>query len=320
MKQVFPYKTLFGDIKLEVVSVAVDGDSLPYTRISTGDRVVALHDIGRDRWEVATLGLNASVPREKGPWEDIRCMAVLAESATNARRTVALTKVGQDTWTGSIDLVRSRHVHRATLSLAVVATVDGIPGRVIKSTEENWYADLDAVTPRRRQQVEIERIDFQDGPKEWLRPYQDAPWIVDTTDAAPKVYLNTSAIPELIEVLYAKGGTPEERALRDTTSAHIAQDAWVAMFESAISSLEVDEGTPLLPNDWRKNVIKSMLPSVFPGRTFSDALYEVHKRRQDGYGWSELQTGIHYAAAKRSRVTRRLTDAVRSVKAERDSR
>ncbi|RSM83416.1 hypothetical protein DL991_03090 [Amycolatopsis sp. WAC 01375] len=320
MKQVFPYKTLFGDVELEVTSVAVDGDELPYTRISTTDRVVALHSIGRDRWEIATLGLRATTPQEQGPWEDVRCVAVLTESATNARRAVPLTKIGEGSWTGSIDFVRSKHVHRATLSLAIVATVDGVPGRIIGSTEKNWYADLHAATPRRRQQVEIEKIDFQNGPQEWLRQYQDAPWIIDTTGTTPKVYLNTSAIPELIEVLYAKGATPEERALRDTTSAHIAHDAWVAMFESAISSLEVDEGTPLLPDDWRKNVIQSMLPNVLPGRTFSDALYEVHKRQQDGYGWSELQTGIHYAAAKRSRVTRRLTDAVRTVKAERGTR
>ncbi|WP_086843724.1 hypothetical protein [Amycolatopsis kentuckyensis] len=317
MKPVFPYQTLSGDADLEVVAVTMDGRDLPYSRISKGERTVALHEAGRAEWDVARLQLKAGLRDEEfedGPWSEITCLAILSERATNARSTARLTPGRDGYWHGAIELVHDRHTDRATLALAVVGQVDGMPGRIIGAADKNWYIDLKSVTPRRQREVNIRQVDFREGPEEWLRPFKDSLWVVETAGDVPTVYLNTTGVEGLLEMINGTGGSPMEKLLRETTSSQIAQDAWTAMFNSAISELDLDEdGTPIMPGGWRESVLRMMLPDVLPGRQLTDALFDINDRRASGSGWPELQTSIHFAAGKRSQVTKKLTAAVRSV-------
>ncbi|MFI8997908.1 hypothetical protein [Streptomyces sp. NPDC053542] len=317
MKSVFPYPTVFGDIDLEVASVTVDDTPLPYAQVSTTERTVALHRAGREHWALATLHLKAHLPESElseGPWTDVTCVAVLTEKATNARTTAGLTRSPAGDWRGTIDLFHHHHLRRATLTLHVVGSVGGTPGRLIGSAEQEWYVDLRESAPVRRREIEIVEVDFRDGPHDWLRPFQDSPWIVETSADIPTVYLNTTAVEGLLEVLQAKGGSTAERMLRDMTASQVAQDAWTAMFQTAISDLDVDEdGTPVMPTGWREAVVRMMLPDVLPGRELTDALYEINERRTKGFGWSQLQTAIQYAAGRRSRISKKLTNAVRTI-------
>ncbi|MEI8410596.1 MULTISPECIES: hypothetical protein [unclassified Kribbella] len=317
MIPVYSYPTLFGDIDLEVLSVTVDGADLPYNKISKVERTVALDQSGRTGWQVATLQVRASIPNEEiagGPWRDLTCLSILAEKATNMRSTVRLDGAGDSRWCGAIDLIRANHLHRATLSLGVVATVGDVAGRLIGSTRQDWYVDLRSSKPVRQRAIEIEQVDFVEGPHEWLRPFKGAAWIVDTTGDIPTVYLNTRGVEGLIDLLNGgRGGAPAERLLREVAASQIAQDAWIAMFHTAIADLDSDEdGTPLLPTGWRGAVLRMMLPDVLPGRQVNDALFEVNERRTKGLGWSGLQTSIHYAAGRRSQINRKLTNAVRT--------
>lgn len=316
MKSAYPYPTLFGDISAEVASVSVDGADLPYSCISRPEQTVALHLAGRERWSQATLRLEAGLPEQElaeGPWSGVRCVAVLSEKATNARTATELTHSADGRWRGSIELARSFFRTRATLILMAVGTVEGVPGRIIGTTARPWYIDLMAAVPVRQHEININEIDFRSGELEWLRPYADSPWIVETAGEQPTVHLNTGAIEGLVDVLHGKGGPIAERMLAEMTASQIAQDAWIALFHAAASGLETDEdGTPVMPEGWRESVLRMMLPDVLPGRSLGDALHEIDQRRQ-GVGWAELQTNIQYAAGKRSRIARKLTDAVRSV-------
>ncbi|WP_137989121.1 hypothetical protein [Streptomyces vilmorinianum] len=318
MKSVYPYTTLFGDIDLDVLAITVDGTSpLPYSNVSKSERTVALHQSGRENWEYCTIRLQASLPEAEiadGEWTDLVCLAALTEKATNARTTARLRRSADGVWSGTIDLYRNRHLNRATLGLSVVATVGGVEGRVIGTTEQDWYLDLKGATPVRQREIEIVEVDFREGPEEWLRPYKDSPWIVETTGDVPTVYLNSGSVDGLIEMLGGSGGTPAEKLLRDMTSSQIAQDAWTAMFHTAVSDLDADEdGTPVMPTGWREAVLRMMLPDVLPGRQLTDALHDIEERRTKGFGWSELQTTIQYAAGKRSQIAKKLTSAVRAV-------
>ncbi|MGW3266568.1 hypothetical protein [Streptomyces sp. NPDC001056] len=317
MKSVFPYPTLLGDVTCDVVSVAVDGKPLPYRHVSASERVVALHQSGRAQWEEAVLELRASLPEDElrdGPWQDVVCLAALTEKATNARSTTRLRRAADGTVTGSITLSRTSHLRRATLSLLVVATVEGVPGRLVGSLEDDWYIDLAEATPVRQREIETVEVDFRDGPHEWLRPYKESAWIVETSGDIPRVYLNTSAVEGLVEILHGSGGSPAEHAVRDMAASQIAQDVWTAMFHTAAGNLDADEdGTPVMPTGWREAVLRTMLPHVLPGRQFTDALYEINERRTKGFGWSELQTGIQYAAGRRAQIAKKLTRAVRAV-------
>ncbi|MEU6179575.1 hypothetical protein [Streptomyces coeruleorubidus] len=317
MKPVFPYPTLLGDVGCEVVSVSIDGKPLPYTNVSATERVVALHQSGRADWEEATLDLRATLPESElgdGPWQDVICLATLTEKVTNARTSARLHPAFDGSRAGSITLSRALHLRRATLSLLLIATVDGVAGRLVGSAEQDWYVDLQEATPVRQREIEIVEIDFRDGPHEGLRPYKDSSWIVETSGDMPIVYLNTTAVEGLMEVLGSRGGGPTERVLREMTASQVAQDAWTAMFHTAVSDLDTDEdGTPVMPTGWRESVLRQMLPDVLPGRQLTDALYEINERRTKGFGWSELQTGIQYAAGRRAQISKKLTTAVRTV-------
>jgi len=317
VKPVVSYPTLIGEVDLDVLSVAIDGQDLHYSRVSKPERTVALHEVDRAHWESARLTLNATVPvreLDEGAWTNVSCLAVVTEKVTNARTTAVLTRGSHGTWLGSVDLCHARHVRRASLSLTVVAEIDGVGGRVIGGTEQAWFIDLTASKPVRQRDVDIVEEDFRDGPLAWLEAFKESAWIVDTSAEIPRVYLNTTAVEGLVELLNASAGSGEEKLLREMAASQIAQDAWTAMFHSAVSNLDKDEdGTPLLPGGWRDSVLRTMLPDVIPDRQLTDALYEIERQRSDGVGWSEIQTRIQYAAGRRSRLARTLTAAVRSV-------
>jgi hypothetical protein len=317
VKHAFPYKTLSSPPDLEVLSVAVDGRHLPYTQISKVDHAVALHQTEHTDWDVATLQVEAVLPEQEiteGPWTDLACLAVLSENATNTRSTTRLFCGRKGNWHGTIDIVHGHHLNRASLGLVVVAEIGGVQGRVIGTTEKDWYIDLKETTPRRQRDVKIVQIDFREGPEEWLHSFKDSLWIIETVADIPTVYLNTAAVEGFIEVFNDTGGSAMEKLLRDMTASQISQDAWTAMFHTAISELDLDEdGTPIMPTGWREPVLRMMLPDVLPGRQLTDALFEINDRRTSGSGWPELQTNIQFAAGKRSQVAKKLTNAVRTV-------
>jgi hypothetical protein len=318
MKPIFPYRTLFGNVGLDVVAVTVDGIELPYANISRTERTVALHGSGREHWNVAEMRVRATLPAAElndGDWTEVVCLAVVSEKATNTRTAQLLEPLDDATWGGTVELARNSHRSRATLSINVVGTVSGVVGRLIGAPETDWYVDLTAPTPVRQREVEVVEVDFREGPHEWLRPFKDAPWIIDTSsEDIPTVFLNTAAVEGLIDVLHGSGGTSDEKLLRSMAAAQIAQDAWTAMFHTAISGLELDEdGTPVMPSGWREAVLQTMLPDVLPGRQLTDALFDINERRTKGHDWSALQTGIQFAAGKRSQIARKLTQAVRAV-------
>ncbi|MFD4697129.1 hypothetical protein [Streptomyces niveus] len=313
--KVFPYRTLAGEVALRVTAVKQDQKDLHTSVFSGDERVVALHQVERDDWTYARIGVTATLPvkeLDEGPWQDVSVVLVLTEKATNARTTAVLRPRGSDNaeWTGRIRLWRAAHRSQAELSVSVVATVDGVPGRIIGGSEDNWVVDLTARTPVRRRELQINEVDFATGSEEWLRPFKDAPWIVETSGDLPTVHLNTGF--EGVSELLNSGGGPLERAVRDMLATQIATDIWTAVFHSAVSDLELDEeGNPEWPGGWRDAVLRGMLSDVLPGMSGIDALSEIHARRRESSGWNELQPRISYAAGRRAKVARNLGTAIR---------
>ncbi|CAL9491302.1 hypothetical protein [Streptomyces sp. enrichment culture] len=314
MKAVVPYPTVVGDVTFRVGSVRMDGVPVPLETISTEHKVVALHDVLRRHWEEVRLEVRAELPEKEvaaGPWSDIVCVAVLAEGATNSRVVRRLRTEGDGGRSASVPLQRGAFRSRATLSVAVVATVDGVPGRIIGTSTENWTVDLSAKEPVLRRGPDVREVDFRTG-EEWLRPYKDAPWLVEVAGERPTVHLNTAF--EGITGLLGPGGGPLERAVRDTVAAEVAVDAWTAMFHAAVSELELgDDGAPEWPEGWRDWALRSLLPDIFPDLSPGDALAEVHARRTNGAGWDELQSRVQFAVARRARVFRRVGSLIREL-------
>ncbi|WP_405639640.1 hypothetical protein [Streptomyces uncialis] len=316
MSTVYAYPTLVGRIEVAVRGASIDGKPLQLSLISRRDQVVALHQIERDDWTEGVLDLEVTLPMDEladGPWSGVTCVAVLSEGATNTRRVTRLTRRRDDTnWRGEVRVRRSHHVERAVLDVSVVGGHGGVDGRVLGTTDTPWVVDLLARTPARQRDPEVLEEDFRDGPQEWLRPFMDVPWLIDTTGDLPTILLNTSfeGLPELLSG--ARG--PLEKATAGLVAAQIAGDAWATMFHSALSDLEFDEdGTPHFPGGWRESVLRAMLPEVLPGLPPAEALAEAHGRRGDGRGWAEIQSRIQVAAGRRGQVPKNLTAAVRAV-------
>ncbi|MEW1719490.1 hypothetical protein [Streptomyces sp. NPDC093109] len=313
--RVFPYRTLAGEVSLRVTAVKQDQYKVDTSAFSNDERVVALHQLEREDWKRARISVAATLPvreLDEGPWQDVTVVAVLTEKATNVRRTAVLQRERRDSgaWAGHIRLWRDAHRSQAELSVTVTATVDDVPGRVIGGSEENWVIDLTSRTPVRRRELHIDQVNFVKGPYEWLHAYKDAPWLVETSGDIPTVRINTGF--EGVSELLNSGGSPLEQAVRDMLAAQIATDVWTAVFHSTVSDLEPDdEGYPQWPGGWRDTVLRGMLSDVLPGLSASDALNEIHVRRQESSGWSELQPRINHAATRRARVARNLGTALR---------
>jgi hypothetical protein len=327
--KVYPYKRITGKIGLEVASVRQEREGfyqhdLETWAFSTQERVVALHQVERADWESVRLGVSVTLPSkelDEGPWTDVSVVAVLTEKATNSRTTARLERSFADdgAWNGHLRFWRSAYRTRAELSVVVVATVDGVRGRMIGRAENPWIVDLTARMPVRQREMTINEVDFTAGP-EWLRPFRDAPWLVETSGDLPTVHLNTG-FEGVSELLDSSGG-PLERAVRDMLAAQIATDVWTAVFHSAVSDLEVDEhGNPQWPGGWRDSVLRGMLTDVLPDHSEADALREIDARRKEGSGWNELQPRINYAAGRRAKVAKNLGAAIRTLDtSQRESR
>jgi hypothetical protein len=306
--KVYPYRRLTGELSFEVTGVRQELEGryqydLDTRSFSTQERVVALHQAERHDWESVRLGLSATLPIKElaeGPWTEISVIAVLTERATNSRTTARLVQgmEGEGTWTGHLRFWRSAYRSRAELSVVAVATVGDVRGRVISESEVPWIIDLTASTPTRQREMVVNEVDFVTGP-EWLRPFKDAPWIVETSGDLPTVHLNKGF--EGISELINSTGSPLERAVRDMLAAQIAADVWTAVFHSLVSDLEVD------------GVLRGMLADMLPDYSEPDALREIHLRRSESAAWNELQPRINYAAVRRAKVARNLGTAIRTL-------
>ncbi|MFD9045700.1 hypothetical protein [Streptomyces zaomyceticus] len=319
----YPYKRLNRPITLRVTSATLrlpDGnrDHLDTSAYSVQQRTVALGVAQHEDWVSARIGLSATLPpgadSDDAPWTDLCVVAVLTDGETNLRTAVPLRQEapGSKEWSGSVEVFRDDHVGRASLAALAVATVDGEPGRSIAETDEDWTVDVVAEEPLGGLRLDVKQVSFSKSSREWLRPYSDAPWIVDASGRLPTVLVNTD-IEGFTDLLGAESGGLESK-VHEMLVAQMATDVWSAVFHSAVGDLEVEpEGSPVFPTDWQGEVLREMLPDVVPGVHVEEALRRVHRRRTGDAGWVELQTRIHYAAVRRAGASKALANALRGL-------
>ncbi|MFJ1802690.1 hypothetical protein [Streptomyces sp. NPDC088180] len=318
----YPYPRLPGVVSLRVTAAELRGpgdvrDPLETTGISPVEQVVAPGTSGRHDWEWLRMKVTATLPGRAtapdSPWTHPTVVVVLSEGATNTRisTTLTLAEEGGRQWEGQIDLWRDDHLDRASLSVHVVATVDGVAGREIASSTKDWIVDLKSSAPFRERELDVVEVGFSEGPQ-WLRPFHEVPWAVDTSGDLPVVHINTDF--EGVADLVNGNGTAVDNMMRDLLLAQMCTDVWTAVFHTAIGDLEIeDDGTPLFPRDWRGEVLREMLPDIVPDRSVEDALAEVHRRRTGTWGWTDLQPRIHFAATRRAEVPKALSTTIRGL-------
>jgi hypothetical protein len=318
----FPYPRLRGTVSLRVDAARVKAPQQPREQLdsrarSVVERVVALGLAETEDWETAGLTVSATIPSKatepNGPWSDLVVCALLTDRACHTRVAARLSpdSDGGREWRGDLEVSRSDLSGRASLTVQVVATVDGVPGRVIAEATDDWIIDVRSDTPTREQNFDIREVSFAKGPA-WLRGFTEAPWIVNASGNLPTVHINTD-FTGVTDVLGADGRGPEG-LVGGLMVSQMAADVWIAVFHSAIGDLDVeDDGTPVFPYGWQGEVLREMLPDIVPDRSLEDALREVHRRRTGVTGWTELQPRIQYAAMRRAEVPRALSETVRGL-------
>ncbi|MDR3080470.1 MAG: hypothetical protein LBV60_06000 [Streptomyces sp.] len=318
----WPYRRLPGTVAVRVDGVSVrspegESEELDALARSVVDRVVAVGQVETENWDTARLNVSVTTPgrlTEPGaPWTDVVVAAVLTERATNLRVTTVLTPDGEGgrEWRGTLPVLRSDIYDRATLTAQVVATVEGVPGRTVAESTDDWIVDVRTDTPTRDRPFDIKEVGFRSGPSV-LRPFADVPWKVSAAGRLPVVHINTD-FEGMTDLLAAEGQTAAG-LVNELLVAQMAADVWTAVFHAALGNLEIEEdGAPLLPHDWRGEVLREMLPDVLPNLPVEDALREAHRRRTGATGWTELQPSIHYAASRRADVPKALSATVRGL-------
>jgi hypothetical protein len=279
---------------------------------------VALGVAQHEDWVSARIGLSATLPPgvtdPDAPWSDLKVLAVLTEGATSVRNSVELRQdaPGSKEWSGEIEVFRDQHVGRASLAVHAVATVGDVRGRAITETDSDWTVDVTAEEPLGGLRLDVKQASFSKSAREWLRPYSDAPWVIDASGRLPLVMINTD-IEGLSDLLGGESGGIENK-VHELLLSQMATDVWTAVFHSSVGDLEVEpDGSPVFPTDWRGEVLREMLPDVVPGLRLEEALRQVHRRRTDDAGWVELQTRVHYAAVRRAGVSKALANALRAL-------
>ncbi|MFF0723206.1 hypothetical protein [Streptomyces sp. NPDC004134] len=324
--KVYPYRRLSGNVpwRVESAQLKVEGASwedVESKYVSTVERVVALGpDEDRPDWAEARLRLAADLPAKavdpEGPWQDVTVVAVLTERATNMRTAVELSPISADgrKRTGELHVHRCDVLDRASVTMSVVATVEGVPGRVIATSDTDWFVDVVADAPSLARELEVKMVRFASGPSR-LRRFADSPWTVDTTGRIPAVNVNIDfeGLGELFDV---DGGSGTEKTVRELLLAQMCCEVWTAVFHSAVGDLEMEEdGSPLFPHGWQGEVLREMLPDMYPELTPEEALRVVHAARTGtaAAGWAELQPRVHFAGSRRAGVPRTLSTTIRDL-------
>ncbi|TKK85797.1 hypothetical protein FDA94_24515 [Herbidospora galbida] len=303
MKRIMPYPVLTGEVTMTIREARLDDVQLPYSVISEQDRTVVPRPLERDDWEVIRLGVQVRAQRyelDAGPWLSLSFLATASERRTNAHSAVKLMMGQPGEWTGEVEIHRDDHVGRVQVSGQLVATVDGVPGRVIATVNRPWTVDLRPGTTAHRESIDTQWANFaEDSRFSWCKT---DPWTVTTTDETATLVLN-SGFDGLRAVL--ESPTAADRATREALAAQIAVDLWSTLFNEAVYHVEGHDW----PEGWRGQVLRRMLPDIFPDYSPDDALHEIVNG-----GTGAIQARVLHAAAKQARMPRSLGGFIRSLR------
>ena len=278
--------------------------------ISGSHRMIALHQVERSAWEEARLNVRLKVPQaelDSPRWSEVTCVIVAAERRTQTRTVTPLRHESDDgLWTGTVTLHRDHHVGQVDLSGHVVATVGGVAGGAIESTEHHWTVDLKARRPLKQREMRIVSVNFADEAHPHLHPYRNDPWSVDASADEPIVYLNTG-FEGLTHLLHSS-----DRAVpRNALSAQIAADAWTAMFSAAVYAAGAEDGQPVWPGGCGTRCSGGCCPTCsLIGRPMTPSS-RWSRRRDLGEGGGDLQTRLLHAAGRQAMTPRHLGGFIR---------
>jgi hypothetical protein len=314
MRTVFPYPILASAVALKVVSVTVDNRPVSIINaVSDSQRVIALHGISRD-WVEVRIGVVVSTDANElsaGPWKSPVCIAMVQNSKTNVREAFPLRRGASGDWHGDIELRHGEHVGRCEISASVIAEVGAVSGRLIGMVDESWSADFEARHPVRQRSVRMLWKDFADNSNDFLEKYREDPWFLDANSEEPVLYLNSAV--EGFRSMLENSKTAEQKIVGEVLMSQIASEVWSGMFGAALFASSADGDDAQWPGGWYDDVLKRMLPDLFPDMSPDEALLELVGRRVAGESGPDFQARLLHASTKHAKKQKAVAGAVREL-------
>ncbi|MCS3782678.1 hypothetical protein [Salinibacter ruber] len=287
----YPYGSLYGNANLDIENVLINCETDRTDSLTKFDkRNINLFECAVEDWEDVSIKMKVSHSTtalkedlEADPSE-LSLTAVTHCSATNVRQTVPLsrTKIEEHTeWTGSIVLPRTNYRGKVELGAIISAEVDGTPHRYVGDSNiwTVWFDDPPAHSITGN--INISWKDFSDpeNPPD-LTEFEGEVFYLDL-ESEPTLFLNKSfeGLPDLLESESKEN--PHEAAFRESEFYGIARAVWVSLFNASASSIAREDGRHVLPDtDWKRKVLKKMLPELLPESSKEDALRQVYESFQ----------------------------------------
>jgi hypothetical protein len=319
MKSLFPYKTLFGDVRLSIDDLYVDEEHRSGA-IRNDERIVELARLDRSAWSRATLVVSIAGPAGE-LLETTAPVAVVVVNCgrTETRQSTVLLRddAAPGRWFGEIELDRAMWFGSAEVRGGIVATVDGEPHRII-GWGDPWMLEFDDLPnrPAVGGAIKITWVHFNEpgDDRQFLKLHADKPYFLRIDPSEPQLFLNSDF--EGLQQLLAdrRGRRGADLALHNQMRSGIADKTWTALFNAAIDTVEPDdEGNPSWPEiDWQRTVLETLLDLMFPEQTREEALRDAFSAYRER-GGAELQERLAPAASTQARMPRLLREGIRLV-------
>lgn len=282
-ERIFPYKTIRGDLRLDVREVTIDEEAPSPEPIDRDGRIVSLFDQERSGWRTVQMKLELVGPAEElrklPDGEGLTANAVFHSDDTHERRAIPLKRAASDAarWTAVVDLHRADYRGAVRLDAVVAGRAGGLSHRFLGSAEP-WILHFDEpAIPKRGGSIKVRWVDFKsENAPPFLGDYVNEPFYADLTDEVPVVYLNKSRdFERLPVVLDDRRRRGSDLALHNAERIGIARSVWMAMLNAAIAGIREaeDSADPDWPEaDWQRRVLRILLPQVYRDHADAEAL------------------------------------------------
>jgi hypothetical protein len=319
VRPLFPYKTLFGDVKVSVPEVRIDGLPIP-NRVDVDQRVIDLSRLERADWETAAISVVVDAPpAEMADALNPVCMAVINCGPTNTRSSTVLDQHTVDIgrWTGVLHLERPYWYAQAAVRCGVVASVEGTDHRLI-GWGDAWTISFDDLPSRPvNGAIKITWVNFSSpgDDKQYLRRHTDSYLYLSLDQDEPQIFLN-QGFEGLEQLLADRRRRGADKALHDQARAAIADKTWAALFNTALAAVQQDDVTreSTWPDiEWQRAVLEVLLPRMYPAKTLDEALQEAWSSRNAADNPGTLQEHLALASAVQSKANRLLRDGIRAI-------
>jgi len=280
----FPYPTLSeADTQMSVTRLRIDG-KLNSSWIRKEECTVALFE-HPTHWRTAEFDLEVAVTpllvtafeKDHGP---VAAVAVAHCLPTNGRERIRLTRSATDAgrWAGTLEIDRDNYRGRMLLKTTLTAKVGEVPYRPVAASNP-WAIHLDEPESLQlKGTLPVKWVNFNlDIAPALAKAFSTSSHVIDFTQTVPTLLLNSGL--EGLEALLKdrKDRKGIDRALHEFLRTGIGRSVWLALFHDALAGIRLPdpelEGTADWPDTpWRSEVLKRILPGVFPDKSDAELL------------------------------------------------